>query len=328
MSPRPASITFVDDEDRRRVVVEWIMSSVCNYKCSYCPVYLHDGRVRWPRYADIMRFCTRVRDHYAAAPLTFLLSGGEITLFRDLKPLAKELKTLGADVAILTNGSRPPSWWRDTLGLFDEVIISYHHEQADREHLLTVARILAGHSLVQMNIVIDPAAFDLTMAFAAQVENETNATVNRKIMFLDGWKRPAPYSATQHQRLADALATERTDPRTVLKGSLIVGYDDGHSRVVSPLKLIGEDLNHWNGWHCAIGETTLFVRFDEVWRAACREGGRIGSIYDEDLRLPAHGIHCTATSCNCIAGIKAAKFRPEPDQPVPSRARAALRTDS
>ncbi len=307
MNHVPSHIGFADDQDSRRVVVEWLMSSVCNYSCSYCPVYLHDSRVRWPRYDDIVRFCNRVCDHYAGQRLTFLLSGGEVTLFRDLGRLARHLRQAGAQVAVLTNGSRPLAWWDEHVRLFDEVIISYHHERADRDHLVAVARRLAPHSLVQLNIVVDPAAFDETMAFAARAERETAAVVNRKIMFLDGWKRPAPYTDDQHRRLAEALAAERTPVGTVLKGSLAVHFNDGQTRVMSALKIIDEDLNHWEGWACSVGESTLFIRFDEIWRAACRVGGPLGSIYDDEPRLPTQGIRCAATACNCIAGIKAVK---------------------
>lgn len=207
-----------------------------------------------------------------------------------------------AQVAILTNGSRPQSWWLTMVDLFDEVIISYHHERAEPEHLLAVLRIATERTRVQLNVVIDPAAFDQTMTLAAAAEAQTSATVNRKVMFLDGWKRPADYTNDQRRRLADALARERTTTGTVLKGRLLLGRDAGGPRIVSPLQLIEEGLNRWEGWTCEIGQTTLLVRFDEVWRAACRVGGPVGTIYDRNLGLPAGAVRCTAASCTCIAG--------------------------
>lgn len=44
MAANSTAISLQHREDGRRVVIEWIMSSVCNYTCSYCPTYLHDGR--------------------------------------------------------------------------------------------------------------------------------------------------------------------------------------------------------------------------------------------------------------------------------------------
>jgi organic radical activating enzyme len=312
ISPTLISLTQKNAGDRQRVIIEWLLSNVCNYSCSYCPAYLHDGRVRWPRYDDIIRFCRRVVSHYSGKQATFLLSGGEITLYRELPRLAGELRGLGAAVALLTNGSRPVGWWLENAGLFDEVIVSYHHERADDEHLLEVVRLLAQASRVQVNVVIDPSAFDLTMRFSELVETRTNAVLNRKVMFRDSWKRVAEYSPAQRERLAAALGREsaqasRGEAGSVLKSDLLATYQDGETRTVTALQLISEDLNHWEGWDCAVGEETLFIRFDEVWRSVCRVGNRIGTIYDEDLALPRGNIKCTAASCNCIAGIKATK---------------------
>jgi organic radical activating enzyme len=311
MRCNPVRLTFEDVDDDRRVVVEWLLSSVCNYDCSYCPVYLHDSRVRWAAYDDIVAFCSRVRNHYRDACLTYLLTGGEITLYPKFGRLTADLKALDADVAILTNGSRPLSWWRANGGYLDEVIISYHHESADDNHLIAVAEMLAPRSRVQFNVVINPVCFDRTMAFAARAEAQTQARVNRKILFQDGWKRPVTYPDGQRHRLDAALAGE--DGRaSVLKGNLVFEYENGARRTVTALQLINNDLNHWPDWECAIGAQTLFVRFDEVWRAACRVGGPIGNIYDPDITLPVSGVRCTALSCNCIAGIKARKTRPVP----------------
>ena len=49
-----------------------------------------------------------------------------------------------------------------------------------------------------------------------------------------------------------------------------------------------------------------------MWRAVCRVGGPIGTIYDARLTLPHDTIRCTSAACNCIAGIKAAKRSPGP----------------
>ncbi|WP_231390273.1 hypothetical protein [Nocardia sp. CNY236] len=45
-------------------------------------------------------------------------------------------------------------------------------------------------------------------------------------------------------------------------------------------------------WTCNVGAESLFIRFDEIWPASCREGGRIGSIFDNNLPLPTAGITC------------------------------------
>lgn len=308
------------------------MSSICNYSCSYCPAVLHDGRVRYPDWDTVRSFVGRVRDHYQAKDLTFLLTGGEVTTYRKLRPLMALLRQLDCDVALLSNGSKPIAWWEQHAPLMDEVMLSYHHERAHDDHMLTVADVVTRHASVQFNVVIDPSNFDRTMAFGFRAMDESTAVVNFKIMFEDGWRRPAAYSSEQQQLLSEAIAravvhaAER--PPTVLKGNMVMSGPDSPPERMAPLEIIDRGLNAWSGWHCDIGITTLFIRFDEIWRASCRVGGVLGTIYDKRLQLPRDPVVCSRESCNCIAGIKsckkaAAAIRPRPqgDARFPSTAR-------
>ncbi|MFD4356756.1 radical SAM protein [Nocardia sp. NPDC058518] len=314
MTRIPLRITPAEAADTGRVVVEWIMSSVCNYACHYCPIYLHDNRVRWPDYDSVHRFVGTVVEHYRGHDITFLLSGGEITLWPHLPRMAADLRAYGIDVAILSNGTRPLAWWNTHAPTFDHVLLSYHHERAEPEHFRAVVDTIAATTSVDVNIVIDPTAFDTTMSLAATIQADGNAPVHRKIMFLDGWARPADYSPAQHVALTDGLATEVDQPGSrefaLLKGDLDIEYLDGTHQVMTPSQIIDTGANSWPGWTCDVGAESLFIRFDEIWPASCREGGPVGSIFDTNLRLPTAGVTCSATSCNCIAGIKATKAAP------------------
>jgi organic radical activating enzyme len=324
-------VDFAERTDRTRVVVEWLMSSICNYSCSYCPAVLHDGRVRYPDWETVRSFVERVREHYGANDLTFLLTGGEVTTYRKLRPLMTLLRELGCDVAVLSNGSKPVAWWEQHAPLMDEALLSYHHERADDDHMLAVADVVTRHASAQFNVVIDPSNFGRTMAFGFRAMDESDAVVNFKIMFEDGWRRPATYDSVQQKLLSEAIAravahaAER--PPTVLKGHMVLSGPDTPPERMAPLEIIDRGLNAWSGWRCDIGITTLFIRFDEIWRASCRVGGVLGTIYDKQLRLPREPVTCTRASCNCIAGIKSGKAaapvlpRPQGDARSPSTAR-------
>jgi hypothetical protein len=192
--------------------------------------------------------------------------------------------------------------------------------------------MLSEECRIQINVVVDPRAFDRTMSFAARAETETQAVVNRKIMFEDGWKRRTQYGPDQQSRLDAALESQKArtaghSRRTVLKGDLRMEFDDGAQRDITAFQIVNEGLNQWTGWSCAIGENTLFVRFDEVWRGVCRVGGRVGSIYDDELDLPTGSVHCTLKSCNCMAGMKAPKERPALAPAAPGDAQPGLRAN-
>lgn len=304
-------VDFADSADRARVVVEWLMSSICNYSCSYCPAALHDGRVRYPDWNTVSSFVERVCEHYRASDLTFLLTGGEVTTYRRLRPLLTLLRERDCDVAVLSNGSKPVAWWEEHAPLMDEVLLSYHHERADDDHMLSVADVVTRSASAQFNIVIDPSNFDRTMAFGFRAMAESNAVVHFKIMFEDGWRRPTTYSSGHQDVLSQAIARAAVHNAgrspTVLKGDMVLSGPHAVSEKITPLEIINRGLNRWSGWHCDIGTTTLFIRFDEIWRASCRVGGVLGSIYDKQLRLPTDAVVCSRGSCNCIAGIKTRK---------------------
>jgi organic radical activating enzyme len=302
-----------DPEDSQRLVVEWIFSSVCNYACSYCPAELHDGRVRWPDYDVALGFCKRVIDWYRARPVTFLFSGGEVTLYRRFTHLAREVRALGAAVAVLSNASQPATWWDQALPHLDEAILSYHVEFASLETFAAVVERAAQRIPVQVNLVMVPERFDECRAIAQALERRfPNVTIHQKPM-LERWRHLGGYHKPEREALRVAndagMPTAGGLRRTLLKGDMVKRRRDGGDVVATPINLILDDENHWFSWECAIGLESLVVRWDEVFRGICRVGGRIGSIYDPDIVFPSGAVTCTQTSCNCIAGIKATKWR-------------------
>jgi len=307
-------IGFADKSDSERVVVEWLLSSVCNYRCSYCPPRLHDGRASFPDLDIAMRFSRLVLDHYAGRQVTFLFTGGEPTLYRNLVELATHVRSRGARVAVLSNGSRPLAWWNDALDHIDQAILSYHYQQADREHFIALTALAAERIPVQVNLVMAPEAFDLCLAVADEIRvRAPTAAIHRKPV-LDDWKAIERYDAQAlavlHEANVATVRAERSSPITYLRGNLRRYRADGTSEIVTPTELLLRGENRWSGWTCSIGIDTLFVRWDQLYRGVCGVGGLVGSIYDEELNLPDSPVICNKISCNCIGGMKALKESP------------------
>lgn len=303
---------FEDPRDRNRVVVEWLLSSVCNYRCTYCPDELHDGRLRWPSWDLVEPFCHRVADHYGHDRLTFLLTGGEPTLYPHLFLLADVVHARGGSVAVLSNGSRPLRWWERAVGDFDEVVLSYHRESADPERFVEVAAFLASRIPVQVNVVMPPDHFDECRSMATTLQQAAPDAVVHEKPLMDRWRRVHGYDADQRAHLLAANRGSSDSGRrfphgTSLKGDLVARGPHDDTRVVTPIELIVDEANHWKGWECSIGLDTLFVRGTWVYRAVCGVGGSLGSIADPWLSLPTAPVTCAHETCTCIAGIKSAK---------------------
>jgi organic radical activating enzyme len=310
------ALHFRSPEDENRVVVEWLLATICNHRCSYCPDELHDGQRGWLPWSVVEPFCRRLVGHYRDRDMTFLLTGGEPTLYPDLLPLADLIHHLGGAVAILSNGSRRLVWWEQAVTRLDEVLLSYHCEFAHRPRFMELTTFLASRVALQVNLVMVPDRFDECLAVGHEIERRApNAVVHYKPLMED-WRRMHGYAPHHWEQLvtANAAAPDRTrfPGGSVLKGDLVARRTDGNVHAVTPIELIIKGENHWLGWDCSIGIDSLFIRGHEVYRSACGVGGRLGSIYDRDITFPSAAISCTLQSCNCIAGIKSAKHAPAP----------------
>lgn len=299
----------VDPADENRVVVEWLLSSVCNYACSYCPKDLHDGKLGWLPWEPMELFCRHVAAHYTGRDLTFLFTGGEPTVYKRFLDLASLVRSLGADVAVLSNGSRTLGWWDRAAAALDEVILSYHCESADRSHFVAVAKLLASRLRLQVNVVMTPEQFDECLSIAQELEEVApSAQVHHKPL-TERWTRVHRYKTAVHAELAAVNARPTSSPprATVLKGDLVREFADGSTESTTAIRLLLEGQNQWEGWECSIGTDSLFIRHDHVMRSACGVGGTLGCVQHLPP-LPTEGIICTSGSCNCIAGIKASKW--------------------
>lgn len=84
MDSQVTRIAPVNAEMPGQIVVEWILSNICNYDCSYCPAYLHNGSTGFPKYDDIVKFCRRARSHYFDREMTLATVNRKI-MFKDAR---------------------------------------------------------------------------------------------------------------------------------------------------------------------------------------------------------------------------------------------------
>jgi hypothetical protein len=92
------------------------------------------------------------------------------------------------------------------------------------------------------------------------------------------------------------------------RGAMKMVYSDRDPVIVSAHRFINEKANDWSGWNCYAGVEQLIVdQRGQISRGWCLEGGPIGSIFDENLRLPTDPILCTKTMCHCNFDIMSTK---------------------
>ncbi len=309
---------WIDSEDildRKRLVVEWMLGSVCNYQCAYCPPRLRDGQVKWPSPDSVLSFCQRIIQNYSGKEITFLFTGGEPTLYPHLIRIAQIVREQGAKIVILSNGSRPADWWREAVNHLDQVILSFHIKEANPTHFLETITQIRKIVPVQVNLMMDPTTFNKCLNFGKELEELFSEVKIHYKPILDNWKQPWNYKKEEMLKLSqlNCHTVEKDGRKKVnfLKGNLRRYRMDGTSEVVTPTELILKAENQWEGWECSIGLENLFIRWDEVFRGTCGVGGSLGFIHDVNIVFPNLPTSCDQKVCNCIGGIKATKRLPE-----------------
>jgi hypothetical protein len=93
--------------------------------------------------------------------------------------------------------------------------------------------------------------------------------------------------------------------------NIIVHYSDGSQKESNVNDLLMEQSNQFMGWECWAGLQNITIdNQGKVWRAICRQGDCLGSIF-EDFELPVDTVICGKQVCNCAADIQITKAKPE-----------------
>ncbi len=311
------SLEHSGDFAREHVVVNWCLTSICNYKCSYCPDELHDGKFKGPPIEDIKKFVDKISNHYDKK-IFFEFTGGEVTFYKHFDELVSYIKSKGCDVGILSNGSRPIKWFEERLPLLDHICLTFHNEFVKPDHFMEVVKLLCDKITLHINIMMDPKNFDFCYDFAKKISNEVSGVSIAIQPVLEGMigdlveYSPEQSKILQEQKLyknpnAATKGLSHEDMR-IYRGHMKQTFKDGSVSGVDTAELISNNENSWKGWHCYAGVENLVIEFDgSIYRGWCKVGSVVGNISDKELILPTKPITCDVEFCNCGLDIMCTK---------------------
>ena len=310
---------------KETVVINWLLGTKCNFSCSYCPPWLHEGDVDWPnnyhkwgtRYLkDIKKFILEVIDHYYPKKIYFEFTGGEVTLWKELIPLAKFIKENNATIGIISNGTRSPRWWRENKKYFDHICFSFHSEFSNPDKFLNVIKEVNGEFRTHVNIMMNPDTWDECIQLAERIPNECHNISLALQPLMEGLgEEETVFSYTeeqqqvldrQHHLYGQHIKWNTNFP--VPRGAMEMRDTKNSKKEISSAhRLIANKINDWSGWYCYAGIENLVVDWDgSLWRGWCREGGSLGNVYEE-CHLPSKPILCKKSFCHCNFDIMCKK---------------------
>lgn len=280
-------------------LVSWTMSNKCNYACSYCPSILHNGTTGHPSWPVVKKFIEQLE--IPGKEICFRLSGGEPTHWKHFIDTAKLIKDKGHTFSFLTNGSKSVDYYREISQYTDGIIISYHPEYANIQHIVEVIKVF--DCPVAINLMLKPLDFETMVATASVLYAAAdNVTVWPKIILDKTSHENASntveeYTVEQQQIIADWKYSRKLNDLKIHRGGLLL---DGVSVNANDLIMTGK--NNFKGWKCWAGLHMINVdMWGNVYRADCQQGGPIGNI--SSYQMASEPIVCNSEKCSCLSDL-------------------------
>jgi len=296
-------------------VVNWCLGNTCNFECSYCPVGLHDGSIKWPNIDQVKEFVTRIVQQVYPRRVYFEFTGGEVTLYKHFSALCQHIYDLDAKVGLISNGSRTIRWWEEHKKYFDHICLSFHPEFADEKHFIDVVKIMSRQLRTHVNIMMKPEKFDFCYAVANKVKDVGNISIALQPLIHDFGDQLYDYTDIQ-KRILDKqhdLITKHIKFDTSFeyyRGAMKTISKDGEEKISSAHRFIAHKTNDWSGWKCYSGVEQIIVDMEgNIFRGWCKVGGLIGNVMDPEFMVPTEPVLCNKTMCHCNFDIMSTKVK-------------------
>lgn len=316
----PLKYEHLVTEHKDVVVVNWCLTNICNYKCSYCPEDLHNGTKRGPELDAVKNFYYKIKERNPGRKIFFEFTGGEVTYYKQFPELIRFLKANDVYIGIISNGSRKIEFWENHWEFLDHVCLSFHSEQGEPEHFKRVCEFLCQRLMTHVNIMMKPEKFNFCYQLAQDIAESCEVSLSLQPLMENMDGNLYGYSDYQKAILEKQAIYFSKEPRFkrptnlrldhAYRGAMRMILDDGNEAWITPPELISKGLNRWAGWMCYAGLENLIVNLDgKIMRGWCGEGGIIGGIEDLTLELPLEPILCKKSQCSCGLDIMCTKIK-------------------
>lgn len=302
-------------------IIEWMLHNVCNYDCSFCNSESKNGSIRWKTLEQYKNYTDKLIEACQGNPVWFQITGGEPTLFPELAELLQYMKSKGAYVSLISNGSRTLRWWKELKEqkCLDFLFITCHNEQtSDYEHISEVLNLFHDEPVKTVCMITHTIkSVDEAINARKYIESTTGTTILFKAMMIDDYDIYKLYTAEQLIEVKKSLS-EGVNYLTKIPSSypkeykmtdlLKVTYEDHSTRIVNPQTLLKNQQNNFLDWDCAIGMNTMRITGDNVFRGVCGEGGMQFTL-DDAIKFSETMVKCTKQQCVCHTDLVTTKIK-------------------
>lgn len=321
LDTRIVAIEHQHPHTKNKLIIDWCLSNICNYTCTYCPPTTHAGTQPFVAVDKILNFSEQVVNHYGrdlGREICFLYTGGEVTIWDDFLTLIKAQKAAGNEIGISTNGSRPVRYWEEARKYLDHVSISFHSDHTSLDHFIRIINCVKHDVLTHVNIMVKPEYFDLCIKAAYEVMERTDEVTIDVQIVLENFQTPYEYTDAQRQKILDVQADisaglKLVRERKPYRGLMKTRNARGEEELTKPGVILTKGQNRWKGWECHVGLELLVIDMHgNISRSWCGKTGQIGNIQDSKIEFPVGSYTCPADVCTGgITDVMTTKIAPE-----------------
>jgi len=302
--------------DKNTLIVYWQLTDFCNYKCSYCPEFLHAGTYAtkklqgFPTDEEIFKFLSDLKTkHLKGRKLWLILSGGEPILHPLFPEIVNQLVSYGK-ICITTNGSRSLNWWKGLEHLPQEFTISLHPEFTKIDKINELSNYLLEKDVdLFFNLSCDQLRWEEVKALYNNLDDHLKNKVWPKVLnnlHIDtspmfNLDKDQSEWITEINRTTYLNIRNRTE-----QNPYKVIYSNGKDEPVNIAKLISQELNMFKNWKCSAGHDGIKVNFDGfVYAGICRHEclGRL-----DNFELLSEYVTCKFDYCGCNGDLRIDKY--------------------
>ena len=221
--------------------------------------------------------------------------------------MAKLVKESGHTFSFMTNGSQSTEYYKSISEYTDGMIISYHPEYADVEHIIDIANNVSCP--IALNLMMVKDNFDELYNIATYIYERTEKLAIWPKIILDKsdpeyiTNEPSDYTESQLETIKNWPYFRKLDDSKLHRGNILL--DDVK---IDANQLILKGLNRHKHWNCYGGLDMINIdMWGNMYRSDCKNGGPLGNI--ERYGLPIIPIRCEMDTCNCLSDIYLRKVR-------------------
>lgn len=304
--------------------IRWAMNNVCNFKCRYCFPGSNDGNFRSPNSLSLIvdnfnSMLNQYKEVLGKEVFHLKILGGEPTMWSDLGEFIKAIKQQhNVYVSIVSNGSRTLRWWEENGHLIDNLILSYHYEQADLDHTIAVAD--AVHKLgkkVTVHVLMDDKHWDQCVGAIDYMKQNSKehwmiqtkeivTTENNTVQYTDDQRVFLQREMKRFPKIIWLLKNYKLFFNGAIRRYESVFHTEDDESTATAEYYLTTQQNNFKNWVCNIGLESVYIDYDGELKGSCGVkifDGTVFNILDKDFAsrfkiLPIPTV-CPYDKCTC-----------------------------